>query len=530
MNKMLFFIGAVVGFAVAASFYLVYPRLHSQLPPGLAAKISYAVQSVRLADTNETEPEGARSNSKKKQGAPRKPGQPEPYFGDLPSLADVNIRDAQLDVVYKGLRLPWSMEFIDSETILIAEQVGRLQRLHLTNHALTEIEGLPDIPVVSGQLGLFDIALHPRFDTNHRIYFSYSTQEPESGKYATVFSTAVMEGDRLTNVQELLKSTPYAKSKSNFGGAIAFDNEGFLYLATGDKSVRAQSQNNSFLNGKILRLHDDGRVPTDNPFVGQGDFRPEIYATGVRNPQGLVFDREGRYLYATEHGPMGGDEVNVIESGKNYGWPTITYGMNYTAKPIGVGKKAPGLEQPLYYYLPSTAISPIEIYYGDMFPEWQGHLLVGALKGRHVSMIDATDGVVRSEQRILKEAKGRVRDIKVAPDGSVYLLIQNGGRVLRLHRPLEKDDQKLVVVGERSGRDVYRMVCASCHRNETPGVPQRRDVDFWNTRIAEVGMDSLYRNTIDGINAMPARGLCEDCTDVELRRAVDFLVKRARTP
>ena len=543
MNKKTFLAGLAMGMALTAGAWAIYPRVHSMLPTPVAEKVTAVVNALRGKEEEvaRLDPwdgpaapgKGAAAKPRKTDEAEKpnkpkqlKPGEPTPYHGKLPTLGAVNIRDAQLDVVMKGLRKPWSMEFMGSDHLLIAEQDGALKRLDLRDHSLMVLDGLPDIPAGKGQLGLLDIALHPDFANNRRIYFSHSIREPGGERYTTALSTGIIDGDELVEVRELLVALPWAQSASNFGGAIAFDEAGFLYFATGDKSARNRSQEPGVLNGKVLRLHDDGRVPADNPFVDRDGYRPELYALGVRNPQGLVFDRQRGELLATEHGPMGGDEVNVIRAGLNYGWPRITYGMNYTAEPIGEGTRAEGLEQPLYYYLPSTAVSPIEVYYGDMFPDWQGHLLVGTLKGMHVSKLDYADGTIRSEQRILKEAKGRVRDIKVAADGSIYVLVQNGGRLLRLHRPTDAPQVATNTVGKRSGAEIYNTVCITCHGNGTPGVPQVGNVEVWDALGAR-GAETLYANTINGIDAMPARGLCEDCTDAELRRAVNFMLSEA---
>ena len=276
------------------------------------------------------------------------------------------------------------------------------------------------------------------------------------------------------------------------------------------------------LNGKIIRLHDDGSIPRDNPFVGDPAVDDKIYALGVRNPQGLVFDSATGILYESEHGPMGGDEINRIEAGANYGWPVISYGADYTTQKKGVGTARHGMEQPLFYYLPSIATSPLTIYRGTMFPEWEGDLMVGALKGSHVNKLDLLEGRILSEHRILRELKGRIRDIKVAQDGSVWILVQNGGRLFRLYRDPTRTD--LEDPEQRKGGVVYKIICASCHSAGLPGVPQLDNPDEWRERVAG-GRERLYRNTIDGMGAMPPRGLCENCSDEELRATVDWMLK-----
>jgi glucose/arabinose dehydrogenase/cytochrome c5 len=451
-----------------------------------------------------------------------KPGQPKPYFGDLPSLAAVNVRNAVLNEVYSGLKYPWAMEFISADELLITEKSGQLKRLVLSTKKLTTIIGLPTIASEKGQLGLMDVALHPDYRSNNLIYFSYATTNPKTpDEYATAVSRAELVEDSLRNVVQIFVATPYSKSASNLGGALEFDDKGYLYIGAGDRAWRDWAANLQVLNGKIVRLNDDGSIPTDNPFVKAPDVQDAIYAYGVRNPQGLVFDKTTGLLYETEHGPMGGDEVNTINSGKNYGWPIITYGANYTTERIGVGTARDGLEQPLFYYLPSIAVSPIAIYRGDMFPEWEGDLLVGAMRGQHINKLDVFKGVVKSEQRILGEVKGRIRDIKVAIDGSIYVLVQNGGRLFRLYRDPARTD--LEKVKQRNGKRVYQLVCASCHSSGTRYIPQIGDTEAWQKRLQQ-GEAILYEHTLSGFNDMPERGHCDGCSDEEIKKAVDYML------
>ncbi|WP_162300067.1 PQQ-dependent sugar dehydrogenase [Kineobactrum sediminis] len=466
-----------------------------------------------------------RSPGKKKES--RAPGQPEPYYGELPSLAAVNIRDAVLEVVTKGLDYPWAMEFISETELLITEFSGSLQRVNVEKGTRHRITGLPDITHGKGQLGLMDLALHPDFSENGLVYFSHAVSSPDhDDRYATGLTRGRLEGDTLREVKLLLVAEPYTKSGSNLGGALEFDAAGYLYVAIGDRSINFRAQETDSLHGKILRLTADGEIPADNPFVDDPAVDDRIYALGVRNTQGLVFDAITNLMFQSEHGPMGGDEVNIIEAGKNYGWPVITYGANYTTEKIGLGTAHEGMEQPLYYYLPSIAASPLTIYRGNMFPEWEGHLLVGALRGAHVSKLALVEGQIRSERAILQEAKGRIRDLKTGPDGSLYILVQNGGRLLRLHRAPEQED--LDAPKERQGVTVYRQLCSSCHSSgQKDLVPQINDPAAWENRLAQ-GSEALYKNTIDGIGDMPPKGLCDNCTDAEIRAAVDFMVKRLR--
>ena len=493
----------------------------------------YREQPLEAVPLAQSEPPSTKPTSN--QGGPqerqrRRPGQPAPYHGELPSLADINVRDAVLDVVSTGLAYPWAMEIISSTEALVSEFAGSIQRVNLVDGSRTPLEGLPEIPSGRGQIGLMYIALHPDFASNGLVYFSHAVASPDGEeRYATGLSRGRLEGNQLLDVERLLVAEPFTSSPANFGGALEFDAEGLLYLGIGDRSVNYRAQETDSLHGKILRLSEDGTAAPGNPFVGDPAVDDRIYALGVRNTQGLVYDRVSGHMFQTEHGPMGGDEVNIIEAGKNYGWPVITYGANYTTAKIGLGTAQDGMEQPLYYYTPSTAVSPITIYRGDMFSEWEGHLLVGALKGAHVSKLALVDGQIRSARAILQEAKGRVRDLKVGADGSLYVLVQNGGRLLRLYRDPEREDLDRPM--ERNGVTVYRQLCSTCHSSGQDMILQLNDPKAWEPRLAQ-GIEMLYRNTIDGIGDMPAKGLCDNCSDAEIRAAVDFMVARlaAQTP
>lgn len=399
-----------------------------------------------------------------KQSGPQ-PGQPKPYNGDLPSMARINIRNAVLEKVYSGLDHPWAMEILSDEELLISEFGGGMVRLNLLSGKASTVTGLPDyLATGKDQIGLMDIALHPQFSDNKLVYFSHALESPtEPGKHATALSRATLDGQQLDEVRQIFVATPYGKSPSNFGGALAFDDLGYLYLGTGDRSREQLAQEPNRLTGKILRLTDTAKVPVDNPFVQDPLVDDSIYALGVRNPQGLVFDHESGQL--------------------------------------------------------------LEIYRGGMFPEWEGDLLVGALKGAHISKLDRRDGAIISEQPILDELEDRIRDIKVASDGSILILTQKEGAVYRLYRDFKRED--LDQGTPRKGKLVYRIACATCHSAQSPGVPQLGDTQAWKPR-ARKGLDQLYQNTLHGVGDMPPRGLCGNCSEVELRKAVDFMLDKAK--
>ena len=454
-------------------------------------------------------------------------GKHRPDSGRLPSLAEINIRDASLDTVVEGLDQPWAMEFLAKDKLLITELAGTMKILDLANGQLKNVSGLPDIPSDERQIGLMDVVLHPDFSSNGLIYFSHAVRhEDGQERYATAISRAELHDNELSGLTRIVAGAPFTKSSGNFGGALAFGSDGHLYISMGDRSEGKYSQDTSSLIGKILRLTDNGDTPPDNPFVGDPATDERIYALGVRNPQGLVFDSLTGDLYESEHGPKGGDEINLIRAGANYGWPTITYGQKYKGGKIGVGTALPGLQQPLYFYLPSITASPIEIYRGAMFHEWEGNLLVGALKGEHISKLYLHNGSVISAKDILQEVKGRVRDIKVAADGSVYIL-QEKGRLYRLHR--DNRQEKMETTEQASGQMIYETVCASCHDAGLGQVPALEDTAGWTPRIVQ-GRELLIRHAIDGYRLMPEKGLCEACSEEEIVAAVDYMLgKMAKT-
>jgi len=464
---------------------------------------------------------------------------------DIPSVRALNIEDAVLEVAVAGLAEPWAFEFLSPDELLVTETRGRMLRISLIDGSQQVLEGLPPIATDKQQTGLLDVALHPDFENNRRIYFSYTEADPSGAYYATVLDTALLGEDRLEQRRRLLTAEPYAWSPSNFGGIIEFDGDGYLFFSVGDRSEPVTAQMGGLLQGKILRLNQDGSVPADNPFVADPEIDDRIWVLGVRNPQGLHFDGPSGSLFEAEHGPMGGDEVNLIERGANYGWPVISYGRNYTAEHLGfapdqssaqlefhlatdppwvIGDQTahPGLEQPLYYYTPSTAISPLTVVRGPMFSEWDGQLLVGALKGRHVSKIDFDGTTVRSEERILGELGARIRDLKMDADGAIWVLTQDG-RLLRLFRdPALRSAPRAV---GNPGQAVYETVCRACHDSGAGGAPRLdRPADWSAVRARDI--EEVHRRVLEGYQGMPARGTCYRCSDGLLRAATEFMLQR----
>jgi glucose/arabinose dehydrogenase len=293
------------------------------------------------------------------------------------------------------------------------------------------VAGLPPIEA-HGQGGLLDVALHPNFAENQLIYFSYAG--PGEGGISTEVARGKLVDNHLEDVQVIFRQQPKSKTGRHFGSRLVFDRERYLYITLGDRGERERAQRPDDHAGSVIRLHDDGRTPADNPFVGKEGWKPEKFTLGNRNIQGAALHPRTGELWAHEHGPQGGDEINVIRAGVNYGWPVITYGVNYViGTPIGEGTKKPGMAQPLYYWVPSIAPSGMTFYSGDRFPRWRGDLFVGALKNRMLVRLSLDGEQVVGEERFLNDVIGRIRDVRTGPDGFIYLLTdENDGALVRL--------------------------------------------------------------------------------------------------
>jgi glucose/arabinose dehydrogenase len=317
-----------------------------------------------------------------------------------------------------GLEHPWAMAFLPDGRMLVTERDGRLRLVQGGRLAERPIAGVPDV-VASGQGGLLDIVLHPDFAENGVLYLSYAGATPQGA--ATHVLRARLHGDRLIKEKVILVGGAGSTGR-HFGSRMAFDRAGLLYVSLGERGQMDRAQDLGDLVGKITRITDDGGVPSDNPLVGQAGVRPEIYCFGVRNPQGLALNPWTGAIWEQEHGPRGGDEVNILRAGANYGWPVITHGIDYTFLPIGEGKEKSGLEQPLHVWVPSIAPSGMAFYDGAAFPSWRGSLFVGALKDELLARLELDGNRVVREERLLEGEIGRIRDVRVGSDGLVYLL------------------------------------------------------------------------------------------------------------
>ena len=364
-------------------------------------------------------------------------GLPWLLFALLPALAQAEIR--QLDSGYPGVRaeqlvrglgVPWGMTFVSPSEILLTERRGRVRLFDIQSLVLREVEGAPDV-VAAGQGGLLDVAVGPGYAEDGWIYFTYS--KPVDGEAATTLSRAQLEGSRLGNWQELLVTDSVTNSSRHFGSRITFDERGHVFFGVGDRGERDLAQDTRNHIGAVIRLRLDGSIPSDNPFVDNPAVRDEIWSFGHRNPQGLIYDQPTRRLWLIEHGPRGGDEINLVLPGRNYGWPIISYGKEYWGPlAVGEGTHKDGMEQPVKYYDPSIAPGSLMLYRGSAFLDWQGNLFSGALKLRHLNRVPlSAAGQATGEERLLEGLGERIRALIEGPDGLIYLSTDSG-QILRL--------------------------------------------------------------------------------------------------
>ncbi len=331
------------------------------------------------------------------------------------------------ETVVSGLEIPWGMVFLPDGSMLISEQKGDL--IHFKNGKKTLVQNVPEV-YHENQGGLLDIELHPNYSDNGWIYFSLSADIEKDGKGAnTTIMRAKLKDNKLVDQEILYKATPNTKKGGHFGSRLEFDREGYLYVSIGDRQNRdVNPQDITRDNGKIYRFNDDGSIPLDNPFYNTEGAKKAIYSYGHRNPQGVAIHPVTGKIWIHEHGPQGGDEINIIDAGKNYGWPKITYGINYDDSVITDDTSLPGMEQPLHYWVPSIAPSGMDFVTSDKYPQWKGNLLVGSLKFKYLNRCVIKNNKVIKEEKLL-EGIGRVRTILEAPDGYIYVAIEQLGIV-----------------------------------------------------------------------------------------------------
>ena len=338
--------------------------------------------------------------------------------------------------IAEGLEVPWSMAWLPNGDMLVTERPGRLRIIRNGTLLAAPVEGVPMVHH-QGQGGLFDVVPHPDFASNKLIYLSFAKPLAEGSTTAVVRGT--FENDRLANLETVFEADTAGRD-GHYGARIVFDGQGYMFISIGDRQASPSgdlaahaAQDLTNHNGTVVRLHDDGRVPSDNPFVGRRDALPEIYSYGHRNPQSLTLNPITGDLWAGEHGPQGGDELNIVKAGINYGWPVIGYGVNYgPGRPIHASQQQDGMEGPKHYWVPSIATSGLMIYGGDLFPNWKGDAFVGGLRGQLLARVDINDAgdMVISDESLMVGI-GRVRDVREGPDGAIYVATENRG-ILRL--------------------------------------------------------------------------------------------------
>ena len=337
--------------------------------------------------------------------------------------------DYRVVTVVDGLVQPWAIAWLPNGDALVTERPGRLRIVRGGKLVPQPVEGVPPV-VFQGQGGLLEVAVHPNFASNRFVYLTYSKAKADGSGATTALVRGTFEKDRLTNVQPLFESV--STGRGHFGGRIAFDGKGHLFLTLGDRQVPPEgnldahpAQDLSNHHGKVVRLNEDGSVPSDNPFVGKAPARPEIWSYGHRNVQGIAIDPATGHVWTNEHGPQGGDELNLDRAGKNYGWPVIGFGVNYTTgKAIHSGTHREGMEQPLHIWVPSIGISGAAFYTGDRFPQWKGQLFIGGMAGEQLARVVIAGDKVVSRETILPGV-GRLRDVRQGPDGYLYLVTED---------------------------------------------------------------------------------------------------------
>jgi glucose/arabinose dehydrogenase len=370
-------------------------------------------------------------------GPPNAPDQKPAFAQQTRAPATKSTIAYQVETLVTGLDHPWALAFLPDGSKLVTERAGRLRILGADGKLSPAVAGLPAV-FAEGQGGLFDVALDPDHAKNGLIYWTYAEARDGGVNGTTAARGKLVLGaaPRLENVQVIWRQAPAMDSPLHFGGRLAFARDGALFITTGERSIipgRMQAQHLDAALGKVIRIRPDGSIPADNPYVGNPQAKPEIWSMGHRNVQGATINPWTGQLWTAEHGARGGDEINTPKAGKDYGWPTITYGEEYSGKPVGDGitQKA-GMEQPIYYWDPVIAPSGLTFYNASLFPAWKGDLLVGGLKGYLVRLTLKDDKVV-GEERLLTELGFRIRDVRVGPDGAVYVMTdEDDGRVLRI--------------------------------------------------------------------------------------------------
>jgi aldose sugar dehydrogenase len=398
----------------------------------------------------QTPPAGARQGGPPgaRQGGPGVPRVPSLPFPDAPQELETLGPKIRVVPMAKGLVNPWGIAFLPSGDILVTEKPGRLRIIRGGTLDPQPIAGVPEVYPV-GQGGLLEVLPHPRFAENQFVYLTYSKSRERAAAAAaqppaaqpgqappreatTVLARGRFDGKALTDVRELFVADNWNTGNPHYGGKLAFGRDGMLYLTIGERGDRNRAQNTALHGGKLLRLREDGTAAPGNPFAGRDGFKPEIYTYGHRNAQGLAFHPETGELWETEHGPQGGDELNTIVAGKNYGWPISTFGREYSGEFISPPWKE-GVEQPVIFWAPSIGLSGMAFYTGDRFPAWKGNVFLGALSGQQIQRVVFTEKGPIGREALLGTLRLRIRDVRQGPDGFLYAAVDaNPGGILRI--------------------------------------------------------------------------------------------------
>jgi glucose/arabinose dehydrogenase len=362
-----------------------------------------------------------------------------PALPGFPIYFDTSEYRIRVDLVAEGLANPWSLAFLPNGDLLVTERAGRLRVIRDGVLLPEAIAGVPETRQTALG-GLLDVALHPDFANNRLLYLSYAKGHEDGRRSTTALARARYDGSRLSEVQDIFVANSWSASPTNFGGRMAFGRDGMLYMTIGERQEQERAQNGLDHGGKLIRLRDDGSAPADNPFIGRDDMLPEIFALGLRSPQGLALHPQSGMLWENEHGPLGGDEMNIMQAGANYGWPLVTHGVDYDGSSISELRSRADLVDPFMVWIPSIAISGLSFYTSEAFPLWQGNAFVGAMvMGRtpmtgHIQRISFSDeGVALAREPMLLPLQQRIRDVRPGPDGFLYVLTDhNPGAVLRI--------------------------------------------------------------------------------------------------
>jgi glucose/arabinose dehydrogenase len=358
---------------------------------------------------------------------PKVPANEPPRFSIKDTIKSANFSFVLEEVTSGNLPIPWGLAFLPNGDMLVAEKSGKLYQV--SKSVMTQIEGLPQI-TVKGQGGLMDVAVHPQFKKNNFIYISYADGE-NSTSVNTSIARAELKNGKLVNLKRIFHALPNSNSGVHFGSRIIFDRNGYLYFSVGERGTKENAQNLTNYCGKIHRVFDDGRIPSDNPFLNTPNAIRSIWSYGHRNPQGLYYDKKEDMIWENEHGPKGGDELNIIRKGANYGWPVITFGVDYDGTIISPDTAKIGMEQPVYYWIPSIAPSALTRVTSPVYKGWEGDFLISSLSFEYLDRLIMKNNKVVGRERLLQKI-GRVRNVIEGPDGYIYIAVERLGKIYKL--------------------------------------------------------------------------------------------------